>query len=234
MAVLRLASSACPFIAGLGIAAGPALPPRGCAPCKVSDMVELTALDPTIRLDIRYATADNFVGRPVYPAARAFLQRPAAEALVSVHRRLVKRGYGLVIYDAYRPWSVTKLFWDVTPRRKRAFVARPSVGSVHNRGCAVDVGLINRRTGRPAKMPSEYDEMTSRSSVTYAGGTTAQRARRDLLRGAMEHGGAFRVHPREWWHYSFRGFRDYPIQDVPFSALAPARPPRRHGAPGRE
>jgi len=236
LAAHLLAPATCILIADAApaMAGHLARPPRGCAPCKASDMVDVTALDRTIRLDIRYATADNFVGRPVYPEARAFLQRPAAEALVSVHRRLAKHGYGLVVYDAYRPWSVTRLFWDVTPRAKRAFVARPSAGSVHNRGCAVDVGLIDLRTGRPAEMPSAYDEMTERSSVIYAGGTAGQRARRDLLRRAMEQGGAFRVHPREWWHYSFRGFRDYPIQDAPFSAIAPTRPPLRHGAPETE
>ena len=113
-----------------------------------ADLLELIKLDPTIKLDIRYARSDNFVGRKVYPEARAFLQRPAAEALVRVHRKLKKQGLGLVVYDGYRPWTITKLFWDVTPQDKRIFVANPKTGSRHNRGCAVDLSIFNLKIGR--------------------------------------------------------------------------------------
>jgi D-alanyl-D-alanine dipeptidase len=194
-------------------------PPKGVGPYRASDLVELVTLDPTIRLDIRYATANNFVGRPVYPEARAFLQRPAAEALVSAHRWLRERGYGLLVYDAYRPWAITKLFWDVTPADKKMFVADPAVGSKHNRGCAADVGLFDLKTGREVEMPGGYDEMTERSFVTYTGGTPEQRARRDLLRKAMEREGYFFVYPEEWWHYDFKDSREYAVQDIPFSAI---------------
>src|SRR5439155_316237 len=112
------------------------------------DLVELTSLDPGIKLDVRYATDRNFVGRPVYSEARAFLQRPAAEALLRAHRSLRPRGYGALVFDGYRPWSVTKLFWDLTPRAKREFVADPRKGSKHNRGCAVDMSLYDLATGR--------------------------------------------------------------------------------------
>jgi D-alanyl-D-alanine dipeptidase len=183
-------------------------------------LVELVALDPTIKLDIRYATPRNIAGRAVYPEARAFLQRPAAEALLPAHRWLAQYGYGLLIYDAYRPWSVTKLFWDITSPEKRAFVADPAVGSVHNRGCAVDVGLYDLRTGREVEMPSGYDEMTERSFVTYGGGSAEQRARRDLLRSAMEREGYFFVYPEEWWHFDFKDFREYAVLNIPFSAIS--------------
>src|SRR5438876_2201203 len=96
-----------------------------------ADLIELTKLSKSIKLDIRYATANNFVGRAVYPEARAFLQRPAAEAVVRVHRLLEKRGLGIVIFDGYRPWSITKLFWEVVPEDKRKFVANPATGSKH-------------------------------------------------------------------------------------------------------
>jgi D-alanyl-D-alanine dipeptidase len=220
--ILALATSF--FVTGAAsvLAEAPTAAPRGCSPCKASDLVELVSLDPTIKLDIRYATPDNFVGKAVYPEARAFLQRPAAEALVSIHIRLKQQGYGLVVYDAYRPWSVTKLFWDVTPPEKRAFVARPSTGSVHNRGCAVDVGLFDLRTGRTVEMPSAYDEMTERSHVNYTGGTVDQRAHRDLLRRSMEQDGLFFVYSKEWWHYDFKDFREYPIEDIPFSEIPSA------------
>jgi len=193
-------------------------PPREKGTFRPPDLVEIALLDPTIKLDIRYATARNFVGRPVYAEARAFLQRPAAEALVRAHRALHEKGYGLLVFDAYRPWSVTKLFWDVTPRSKRDFVANPKKGSKHNRGCAVDLSLYDARSGDEVEMPSAYDEMSPRASPDYAGGAAEQRARRDLLRGAMEAQG-FTVEPNEWWHFNCREWREYPILDIPFSAI---------------
>ncbi len=194
-------------------------PPQGRGPFLPSDLIELVKLDPTVHLDIRYATANNFVGRPVYPEARAFLQRPAAEALLAAHRWLKDRGYGLVVFDAYRPWSITKLFWEITPADKKIFVADPAVGSRHNRGCAVDIGLYDLRTGREVDMPSAYDEMSERAFVTYQGGTAEQRQRRDLLRQALERDGSFFVYPEEWWHFDYKDFHDYAVQDIPFAAI---------------
>jgi zinc D-Ala-D-Ala dipeptidase len=194
-------------------------PPKEAGPFRRSNLVELITLDPSIKLDIRYATTNNFVGKPVYPEARAFMQRPAAEALVKAHRWLKTQGYGLLIHDGYRPWSVTKLFWDITPADKKIFVADPAKGSKHNRGCAVDLGLFDLRTGAAVEMPSAYDESTERSFVTYTGGTPEQRVHRDLLRQAMEKDGYFFVYPEEWWHYDYKDFRDYAIQNIPFSAI---------------
>lgn len=182
------------------------------------DLVELITLDSTIRLDIRYATHDNFMGRPMYSQARAFLQRPAAEAVVRVHRALNERGYGLLVFDGYRPWSVTKAFWEATPPAKRQFVADPAKGSKHNRGCAVDLTLYDLRTGKEVRMPSPYDDFTERASPAFTGGTAAQRKARDLLRQAMEAEG-FTVDPGEWWHFDYRDWREYRILDIPFEKL---------------
>jgi D-alanyl-D-alanine dipeptidase len=193
-------------------------PPREAGHFRQADLVELVRLDATIRLDVRYATANNFVGRPVYTEARAFLQRPAAEALVRAHRALREQGYGLLVFDGYRPWAVTKLFWDVTPPVRRDFVANPRQGSKHNRGCAVDLSLYDLASGREVEMPSAYDEMSERSHPSWAGGTAAQREARDRLRAAMEREG-FTVEPNEWWHFNYKDWRAYPILDVPFSAL---------------
>ncbi|HWP44824.1 MAG TPA: M15 family metallopeptidase, partial [Blastocatellia bacterium] len=123
-------------------------PPKEEGTFREPDLVEIIKLDSTIRLDIRYATENNLAGRPVYKEARAFLQRPAAEALVRANRALRKKGYGIVVHDGYRPWQVTKLFWDITPEDKKQFVADPSQGSRHNRGCAVDLTLFDLKTGK--------------------------------------------------------------------------------------
>jgi D-alanyl-D-alanine dipeptidase len=182
------------------------------------DLVELDHLDPTLKLDIRYATAANFLGTPVYSEARAFLQRPAARALVRAHRALSAFGYGLLIHDAYRPWYVTKVFWDATPLDKREFVADPAKGSRHNRGCAVDLTLYDRGTGRAVEMPGVYDEMSDRSHPDFVGGTGIQRWRRDLLRQAMEREG-FSVFEVEWWHFDYKEWRSYPILNLTFDRI---------------
>lgn len=193
-------------------------PPSDPKATRQADLVELVSLDPTIKLDIRYATTNNFVGKAVYPEARAFLQRPAAEALVAAHRELASSGYGLMIHDGYRPWAITKLFWEVTPPALREFVADPASGSKHNRGAAVDLTMYDRAFGRAVQMPSGYDEMTRRAYPDYRGGPPDARGRRDLLRATMERHG-FTVEPNEWWHFNFRDWQLYPILDIPFSAI---------------
>jgi D-alanyl-D-alanine dipeptidase len=198
----------------------PRHPPAEPGPFRRADLVEIVKLDPTIHLDVRYATSDNFTGRSVYRQARAFLQRPAAEALVRVSRSLRERGYGLLVFDGYRPWSVTKLFWEITPKDKRekGFVANPAKGSKHNRGAAVDLSMYDLATGREVEMPSAYDEFTDRADPDYAGGTVEQRSRRDLLRAEMEKEG-FTVDPGEWWHFNYKGWESYPILDVAFESI---------------
>lgn len=189
------------------------------------DLVDLTTLDPAIELDIRYATANNFVGTPFYSSARAFLQRPAAEALAKAHRGLKEAGYGLLIHDAYRPWHVTKMFWDVTPVASRGFVADPSKGSRHNRGCAVDLTLYDLASGRPIEMVGGYDEFSTRSSPDYPGGTSLQRWHRELLRRAMEELD-FTVNVVEWWHFDFKDWSKYPILNRTFEQLGATAAPR--------
>jgi D-alanyl-D-alanine dipeptidase len=195
-----------------------ATPPTEAGRFREVDLVDVAALSPDIRLDIRYATSENFLGTPVYRSPRALLQRPAAEALLRAHRTLLARGYGLLIHDAYRPWWVTRLFWDATPTDKREFVARPDRGSRHNRGAAVDLTLYRLENGRAVRMPGVYDEMSERSHPDYPGGTSAERFHRDLLRSAMEAEG-FTVFGVEWWHFDFRDWREYPLLNVPFDAV---------------
>jgi len=195
-----------------------AKPPQEQRNFREADLVELTTLDNSIHLDIRYARTNNFLSTPVYTQARAFMQRPAAEALVRVSRKLQPLGYGLLIHDAYRPWYVTKIFWDATPPKDHQFVANPREGSKHNRGCAVDLTLYDLATGKPVEMPGLYDEMSPRSYPNFPGGTSLQRWHRDLLRRAMESEG-FAVNESEWWHFDYKDWKSYGLLNVPFEHL---------------
>ena len=205
-------------VAELRAAAIAAHPPQQHGNFLRSDLVELAKLDRRIKLDIRYATTDNFLSTPVYTSARAFLQRPAAEALLRAHRELMKQGYGLLIFDGYRPWYVTKIFWDATPPDKHQFVANPAEGSRHNRGCAVDLSIYELSSGREVPMTGVYDEMSERSYPNYPGGTPKQRAHRQLLRAAMEKQG-FKVFETEWWHFDYHDWPRYAIQNIRFEEI---------------
>jgi len=187
-----------------------AKPPAEVGDFHTPDLVELVTLDPSIKLDIRYATTRNFLGTPLYSQARAFMQRPAALALVRVNKALHAQGYGLLVHDAYRPWYVTKLFWDATPPDKHQFVADPAQGSRHNRGCAVDLTLYTLRDGKAVQMPSLYDEMSERAYPSYAGGGDTERHLRDLLRKSME-AESFTVYEYEWWHFDYNDWKSWPI-----------------------
>jgi D-alanyl-D-alanine dipeptidase len=199
-----------------------ATPPAEPGPFLTSDLVEIVTLDSSIRLDIRYAGTDNFLSTPLYEQARAFLQRPAAEALLRVSHALHAQGYGLLVHDAYRPWYITKIFWDATPPDKHDFVANPADGSRHNRGCAVDLTLYRLSDGQPVDMPSGYDEMSERAYPTYTGGTDAERRMRDFLRAAMEKEG-FTVYPFEWWHFDYKDWKQYGIQNIRFQEIPVAK-----------
>ena len=199
-----------------------ATPPPESGTFRPSDLVELTRLDPTIKLEIRYATTNNFLGTRFYDQARAFLQRPAAKAVVRANAALHRLGYGILVHDAYRPWYVTKMFWDATPPAKRWLVADPAHGSRHNRGAAVDLTLYDLKTGRPVPMPSTYDESTDRAFADYPGGTSRQRWYRALLRRVMEAQG-FTVNPQEWWHFDYKDWKSYAIGNVPFERIETGR-----------
>jgi D-alanyl-D-alanine dipeptidase len=199
-------------------------PPIENGPRRPSDLVDL-ASDPRIKLDIRYATTNNFMGFALYESPNAYLQRPAAEALSRAAQRLAQDGFGLLVHDAYRPWFVTKMFWDATPESAHIFVANPAEGSRHNRGCAVDLTLYRLSTGQPVTMTGRYDEMSPRSYADFVGGTSAQRALRDLLRQAMEAEG-FTVYAEEWWHFDYKDWNQYAIGNATFAQLQATANPR--------
>jgi len=174
-------------------------------------LVDIADVDPRILVDIRYATADNFMGRPLYPVNRCLLRESVAHRLSRVQDDLAQRGYGLKVHDGYRPLSVQKLMWEVMPDER--YVADPAKGSRHNRGAAVDVTLVDA-WGRELPMPSAYDEFSDRAHRDYAGGSVEARYYRDLLIEAMERQG-FQNYGTEWWHFDAPNWERYPVMDVP-------------------
>ena len=182
------------------------------------DLVDITTVDPTIRLDLRYATPDNFTGVAVYPVARCLLRRDAAERLARVQRRLQADGFGLLVWDCYRPLGVQERFWALVPDER--YVARPQrengrpvAGSKHNRGAAVDVTLVDA-TGRPLEMPTGFDDFSERAHRDAANVKPAARANAARLESAMTAEG-FQPLPSEWWHFDAPGWQAYDLLDVP-------------------
>ncbi|MBP3958100.1 serine hydrolase [Gemmata sp. G18] len=181
------------------------------------ELIDLATID-GVKFDIRYATDNNFLSTPFYSSAKAYMQKPAADALARVHTKLKEQGYGLLVFDAYRPWYVTKMFWDAAPEKFHGFVADPSKGSRHNRGCAVDLTLYDLKTGKVVEMVSGYDEFSDRAFPDYMGGTSRQRWHRELLRSAM-HAEGFTVYEEEWWHFDYKDWKKYPILNKTFEEL---------------
>ncbi len=183
-----------------------------------AELVDLSTLEPKLILDLKYATEDNFMGVPLYATSRAFLQQPAAEALSRAHRVFRSLGYGMVVFDAYRPWFVTKMFWEATPDEQKNFVGNPRYGSRHNRGCAVDIALIELDSGELVDFGGGFDEFTDRSFTDYPGGSARSRWYRAFLEQIMAENG-FIVYADEWWHFDFHTWFRYPIMNTGFEDL---------------
>jgi zinc D-Ala-D-Ala dipeptidase len=180
-------------------------------------LVDLETFVPGIRLDVRYATADNFLKMPLYPVAKAYLRLPAAEALRAVQKELAADGVGIKVFDAYRPYRITEKMWE--PIKNPDYVADPAKGSRHNRGAAVDLTLINLQTGEELPMPTQYDDFTARASHAFEDLPIDALANRAKLRSVMEKHG-FAPLPSEWWHYDFGGWEKFDLMDVPLEELS--------------
>lgn len=181
-----------------------------------NDLVAITAINFRIKLDIRYATTNNFTGKQVYPCAKAYLHKPAAEKLSKAQELLEAKGLGLMVYDAYRPLSVQKIFWAIMPDER--YVADPAKGSRHNRGSAVDVTLVKLDTGQAMEMPSAYDDFSERAQFVFTNLPPAAISNRTLLRATMTACG-FVPFETEWWHFDDSGWTNYPVLDVPYTCL---------------
>jgi len=183
---------------------------------KNKELIEIKKIIPNIKLDIRYASKNNFAKKAVYKQAKAFARLPVVEALSNVQKELNKSGLGLKIFDGYRPYSVTVKFFDIAS--DKSFVANPKDGSRHNRGCAIDLTLINLRTGKELKMPTPYDSFAPEAASDFNELPPPIIQNRKLLRSTMEKNG-FRVLNNEWWHFDFNGWKSFEIMDIPFENL---------------
>lgn len=190
----------------------------GAGPLEDAGLVEVTKLAPSIVLDIRYATADNFTGQPVYPAAKCFLRRDVAQRLAAAQAALQAQGLGLKVYDCYRPFSIQKRFWSLVPNEN--YVAKPVekdgkpfLGSKHNRGAAVDLTLIDA-SGRELVMPTGFDDFSEKAGRSYAGNTPEAQANMKTLEAAMAAQG-FAPLPSEWWHFDGPGWEGFELLDAP-------------------
>ncbi|WP_316790222.1 M15 family metallopeptidase [Pedobacter frigoris] len=179
-------------------------------------LVELKKVIPNIALDIRYASKNNFMKEVMYKQARAFARKPVADQLKIIQSELNKKGYGLKIFDAYRPYAVTIAFYEKASDKR--FVADPKKGSKHNRGCAVDLTLINLKTGKEIQMPTPYDSFQAAAAASYSQLPPNVIKNREMLISIMQKHG-FRVIAHEWWHFDFIGWEKYPLMDIPFERL---------------
>lgn len=177
-------------------------------------LVEVKALIPDAVVDLRYATSDNFMKKQVYPAdARCLLLERSAKMLKAAADALRAQGFRLRLYDCYRPHAVQFELWKVMP--VPGYVADPKKGSNHNRGGAVDLGLVTL-AGDDVEFPSAYDFFGKAAHHAFQGGSEVARQNRERLRAAMEAAG-FKRNPMEWWHYDLPDAARYPLRNEPFS-----------------
>lgn len=191
-----------------------------------AELIDLAKVNQHFRFNVYYATKNNFTHKKIYPSARCFLQKPVAHALSHVQKELEKQNLGLIIFDAYRPLRVQKIFWKICPNEN--FVADPAKGSRHNRGCAVDLSLIDLKTGTELVMPSGFDDFSTKATRNYAAMEPEACKNCKLLEKVMEKYG-FKGLTSEWWHFDFVGidyqpgkeaWKQFPVTDIDIQAIA--------------
>lgn len=192
----------------LKTAADAAVMPAQLGAGQQAQLVDLAQAVPGLKFDLRYAQADNCFGQALTDDQRAFLDADAAQALAQAQQYLKPYGYGILVWEAYRPWSVSKLAYDALPADKKSMLPAPDVGFSHNTGRSIDVGLYLLATGENAGMISGFDEPSVRQYASFAGGTTLERYRRDLLRSAMQMAG-FTASEMEWWHFDYGDIKGF-------------------------
>jgi D-alanyl-D-alanine dipeptidase len=180
------------------------------------ELVNLATVIPGIVLDIRYATANNFTGEVIYNLPRAYARKPVADALRKAQEEFSKHGVGIKVYDAYRPYSATVKFYEVY--RDTTYVASPYKGSRHNRGCAIDMTLVDLKTSEELRMPTEYDSFKKEAWPTTPVKDPVIKKNRELIISVM-HKHGFKVNASEWWHFDFNGWQKFEVMDIDFEEL---------------
>jgi zinc D-Ala-D-Ala dipeptidase len=180
-------------------------------------LVNLSDAVPHLKISMPYTTNQNFTQQVLYPQAAAFLKKEAAQALKIAAEALAKKGLGILLYDAYRPFSVTEKMWQIVPNED--YAANPANGSGHNRGAAVDVGLYYLHNGAAVPMPTLFDNFTDTAHVNFMPLPAEILNNRATLIQAMEQAG-FKVLPTEWWHFSLpEAAKKYPLHNLSFAQL---------------
>lgn len=194
---------------------------QGASPIPDSNFVDIKQVDPTIVIDLRYAGPNNFTRRPLYPPGMPALVRSSvAQRLVFAQKFLRERGYGLKIWDAYRPKAAQERLWEAA--RNNSYVADPkeSIGSMHTRGAAVDATLVDRN-GKEVPMPTEFDNFTPAAMLYYQGSNPVVRSNLKLLQKAMARAGFYGLRT-EWWHFCAADWTTYPpVPEIQLVAQAP-------------
>ncbi len=180
------------------------------------ELVDLEKVVPGLIMDIRYATTNNFTGKKIYTLAKAYARKPVAEALIRAQADFKKQGVGVKMHDAYRPYAATVKFYE--EYHDTTYVASPYKGSRHNRGCALDMTIVDLRTGEELKMPTEYDSFSKDAWPTTPVKDPLIKKNRDLIISVMERNG-FKVNASEWWHFDFVGWGKYEVMDINFEQL---------------
>lgn len=182
------------------------------------ELIDLEKFIPGIVLDIRYATTNNFTKEKIYNLAKAYARKPVAQSLKKIQAELNKKGLGIKIFDGYRPYAATVKFYEVYPDTN--FVASPYRGSRHNRGCALDLTLIDLKTKKELTMPTPYDTFVKEARPTYPITDEEVKKNRTQLITVMEKHG-FKVNASEWWHFDFIGYKNFEVLDISFEELEP-------------
>lgn len=179
-------------------------------------LVDISAIDAAIIIDLKYACSDNIFGKPLYEENKAYLRKPTAEKLAAANNKLKQKGLGLKVWDAYRPLFVQKMMWKLKPDAN--FVANPEKGSVHNKGCAVDVTLVDK-DGNDVPMPTKFDDFSVKAKADYENLPGEVIANREILKEALMSSG-FSQYKNEWWHFADTDSKKFTALNVSFEKLA--------------
>lgn len=181
-----------------------------------NELINLEKHIPGVKLDIRYATTNNFTKEKIYNLSRAYARKPVAESLKKAQEEFNKLGYGIKIFDAYRPYAATVKFYEVY--HDTTYVASPYRGSRHNRGCAIDMTIFDLKTGEDLPMPTEYDSFRKEAWPSTPVTDPVIKKNRDLIISVMQNHG-FKVNSSEWWHFDFIGWQKFEVMDISFEEL---------------